>query len=267
MPVKYLKSSVLVEIKMAARAASLTSITNFSGGTPSSVDGVALAIGDRVFVNTQANAKDNGIYQVSIVGTAGNGTWIRASDFDENADVKAGALVVVTEGTTQADTVWELSTNNPIIIGTTPINFVLVGGTGVITGAGTTPFMAYFSTATQISSTSLAQVGANDIIFNGGVALKTSSKSANYNVTVDDVYIGGGLRLVPITFTLPPVVTVQDGHFFIFKDESEQSPGLPVIAATQMGEVIDTSTISISTIVPGESFSIIKRDGVYRLIP
>lgn len=267
MPVKYLKSAVLVEIKMAVRAVSSTSIANFSGGTPSTVDGVALAVGDRILVKDQADAKQNGIYQVTVVGTGANGTWIRASDFDENADIKAGALVVVTEGTAQADTVWELSTNDPIVLGTSNINFVLVGGTGTLTGAGTTPFMAYFSTATQISSTSLAQVGTNDIIFNGGVALKTSVKAADYNVAANDTYIGGGLRLVPITFTLPAVATVQDGHVFVFKDESEQSPGLPVIAATQMGEFIDTVTTSVSTVVAGESFSIIKRAGAYRLIP
>lgn len=137
-------------------------------------------------------------------------------------------------------------------------------GSAVI-GSGTPPQLAYFSGANQIASTPNAQHGTNDIIFNKGVAFKTENKAADYTVLPTDTYVGGGLRLVPITFTLPAIATVAEGHIFFIKDESGQSPGLPVIAAAQMGEAIDGAA-SLSTVVPYESFFIQKRGTEYRLI-
>lgn len=82
-----------------------------------SVDGVAANIGDRVLVKNQTDTSKNGIYLVS--GTA----WTRAVDADENEDVTAGMVVVVSEGATQADSLWELTTNNPIVLGSTALVF------------------------------------------------------------------------------------------------------------------------------------------------
>lgn len=44
--------------------------TKAVGGTSLSIDGVTLANGDRVFLHDQTTALENGIYQVSGVGTA-----------------------------------------------------------------------------------------------------------------------------------------------------------------------------------------------------
>lgn len=262
MPVKYLKSSVLVEIKMAVRVGTTTAITNLSGGAPSTLDGVALAVGDRVLVNNQADAKQNGIYQVTVLGTGANGTWVRASDFNENADIKAGALVVVTEGTTQADTVWELSTNDPIVLGTSNINFALVGGSSAITGSGTAPYLCYFSAGNIISSTSHAQHGVNDIIFNDGIAIRRVETGADYSVLPQDCYVGGTNRLVPIAFTMPPLSSVQNGHLFVLADQSGQSPGLPIIPTAQVGENFiynGFSTPTLVTFLPGQTYIVQKQ--------
>ncbi|MDR8387447.1 phage tail protein [Pseudomonas sp. JL2] len=81
------------------------------------IDGVSLVAGDRVLVKNQAAAKDNGIY---LVGAA---AWLRAPDADSNAKVTSAMLVPVEQGTTLADTRWQLVTDGAITLGTTALTF------------------------------------------------------------------------------------------------------------------------------------------------
>ncbi|WP_414479213.1 phage tail protein [Pseudomonas bijieensis] len=81
------------------------------------VDGVTLLTGDRVLVKNQAAAKDNGIY---IVGVA---AWQRAPDADSNAEVTSAMILSVEQGTTLADTRWQLVTDGAIVLGTTSLTF------------------------------------------------------------------------------------------------------------------------------------------------
>ncbi|WP_282410694.1 phage tail protein [Pseudomonas sp. PS02303] len=81
------------------------------------IDGVTLLAGDRVLVKNQTVAKDNGIY------IAGAPAWVRALDADTNAEVTSALLVSVEQGTTQADTRWQLITDGVIVLGTTALTF------------------------------------------------------------------------------------------------------------------------------------------------
>jgi phage-related tail fiber protein len=81
------------------------------------VDGVMLVVGDRVLVKNQATGAQNGIY------VAATGVWARSTDADENAEVTPALIVSVESGTTQADKVWQLITDGPIIIGITALVF------------------------------------------------------------------------------------------------------------------------------------------------
>jgi hypothetical protein len=112
-----------IDYKQAVRVITVTDIATLSGGAPSQVDGVSLSVGDRILVTAQDPGNENGIYQVQTVGTGSNGTWIRSLDTNQTGELEAGTIVMVTEGTTYADTQWKLTTNNPIIIGTTPLTF------------------------------------------------------------------------------------------------------------------------------------------------
>lgn len=92
------------------------------------VDGVLLVAGDRVLVKNQVAGADNGIYVVTAAGVAGGGgsPWIltRAVDFDDAADVTAGAMVPIEDGTL-AEGVWQLATNNPITLDTSVLTFTM----------------------------------------------------------------------------------------------------------------------------------------------
>ncbi len=106
------------DMKEACRLATTANIT-LSGNQ--SIDGVLTATGDRVLVKNQSSATANGIY------TAASGAWVRATDFD-TSKVLAGCIVPVSEGSANADTSWELSTDNPITLGSTALVFSYYAG-------------------------------------------------------------------------------------------------------------------------------------------
>jgi hypothetical protein len=111
-----------IDYKQATRVITLTNIT-LTGGAPSTVDGVGLSVGDRVLVAGQSTGSQNGLYYVSTLGSGSNGTWARSTDTNETGELDAGTIVMVTEGAIYHDTQWKLTTNNPIVIGTTALTF------------------------------------------------------------------------------------------------------------------------------------------------
>jgi hypothetical protein len=111
-----------IDYKQATRVITVTNI-NLAGGAPSQVDGVNLSIDDRVLVIGQGTSSQNGIYFVDIVGSGSNGTWVRSNDTNSSGELLAGTIVMVTEGLVYHDTQWKLTTNNPIVIGSTSLTF------------------------------------------------------------------------------------------------------------------------------------------------
>jgi hypothetical protein len=98
------------------------------------IDGVTLATNDRILVKNQTATKDNGIYVYT-----NSTTLTRASDADNSpaGEVTSGMFTFVEEGTTNPDTGWALTTNNPITVGTTGLTFTQFSGAGSITaGSG-----------------------------------------------------------------------------------------------------------------------------------
>ncbi|TGT35684.1 hypothetical protein [Mesorhizobium sp. M8A.F.Ca.ET.165.01.1.1] len=99
-------------IKGPVKAATTANIT-LSG--EQTIDGVSIVTDDRVLVKNQTTASDNGIY------IADTGPWRRSKDFNKTKDVRSGTLVLVTGGT-QAG-VWQVTTADPISVGTSSIAF------------------------------------------------------------------------------------------------------------------------------------------------
>lgn len=92
------------------------------------VDGVTLAVGDRVLVKDQSDATTHGIYVVNNAGSAGSAyTLRRAGDAIVSAQFVAGMLVSVSEGTLQAGQVFRLATTGAITLDTTGLTFSAVG--------------------------------------------------------------------------------------------------------------------------------------------
>lgn len=112
---------------------------------PTTIDGEALAVGDRVLLAGQTTAQHNGIYTVTTVGAGATHTILtRATDFRQG-NINSGVTIAVNEGNSHAHSFWKLTSDDPITLDTTAINFLNVrppaGGvvkfSEVITGDGT----------------------------------------------------------------------------------------------------------------------------------
>jgi len=111
-------------------------------------DGVTLSVGDRILVKSQTDAKQNGIYDVTNIGGASS-KWVltRSADADNNpsGEVSGGDFTFVTEGSTNANTGFILSSpSGAAILGTDNINYTqfnaaqaIVAGTGLAKSGGT----------------------------------------------------------------------------------------------------------------------------------
>jgi hypothetical protein len=104
------------------------------------VDGVAVLLGDSVLVKDEAASPgdpDHGIYECTIEGTAGVAFELtRRTDADEDAEVTGGMAVGVNEGTNNADSYWSLTTNDPITVDTTNLNFTKISDANTIAELG-----------------------------------------------------------------------------------------------------------------------------------
>ena len=158
-----------------ATTAAGTLASSFANGE--TIDGVALATGDRILIKDQADASENGVYTVNASGAP-----TRATDFDADSEVTAGAFFFVEEGTTNGNNGFTLTTNDDITVGTTDLTFTQFSGSGQITaGTGMTK-----------SGNTLNVIGGDGIVANANdlaIDLATNTAlafdSGKLDVTID----------------------------------------------------------------------------------
>lgn len=111
-------------------------LTGKANGALAAIDGATLAVGQRVLVKNQTDAKQNGIYVVTKIGSGTEAFVLtRASDFDNSVEgsVQGGAYCFIQEGTVNADCGYVCSTDGAIVLGTSNVTFVQFSGAGLIT--------------------------------------------------------------------------------------------------------------------------------------
>lgn len=102
-----------------------------SNGASATIDGVSLVNGYRVLVKNQPSPSDNGIYDVTGVGSTV--TLTRSTDFDESGEVTPGAVTFITQGNINIATGYILLGSGVITIDTTALNFTQFAGSGSAT--------------------------------------------------------------------------------------------------------------------------------------
>lgn len=165
-------------MKVPVRAATTAAIT-LSG--EQTVDGVAVVTGDRVLVKNQASGVDNGIYVVD------TGAWSRAKDFNGVYDIVKGSLIRVNSGTTNADGIFAVLTDDPITIGTTSLSFARIAINYLVKSS-------HIATAGQTVFTlsTTYQVGANNLaVYVDGI-----------RQAVDDEYLETNTSQITFTYAL-----------------------------------------------------------------
>jgi hypothetical protein len=180
-----------IDYKQATRVVTVTNVS-LTGGAPNNVDGVTLSLNDRVLVTGQTDPTQNGIYIITTLGSGANGTWARSNDTNETGELLAGTIVMVTEGLIYADTQWKLITDNPIVIGTTPLTFTQNYLANVIQ-SGNSNVTVYSNANVTITAAGVANVLT---VSNTGVAvLGTVNSTGNIIANTGSYFIGNGSQL------------------------------------------------------------------------
>lgn len=240
--------AVGLDFKQSVRLATTANITLSGNQT---IDGVTTNTGDRILVKNQTTTSENGIYV-----TAG-GAWARATDADANSEVTSGLYVFVTEGTTNGDSGWVLSTDDPITLGTTGLTFVQFTGAGQITaGSGLSKSGNTLSVDTAVTATLTATqtltnktltapaIGSTGFTIAGsssGTTTVVTSAAASGTVTIPAgtdtlVNLSSSQTLVNKTLTSPVLTT----------------PTLGVATATTINKVTITAPATGSTLTIAE---------------
>lgn len=161
-------------IKVPCRVATTADLTpslsqgalNAGGGGLFTIDGIALNAGDRVLVKNQTDQTTNGIW------LAATTSWLRDVDAQDNRALVKGTLVLVTDGTLSGGLFFELTTANPITIGSSNITFAVTSNP-TISGA-MSPVVGAATLAAARTAMAVPGLGDNNTFsgtetFNGAV--------------------------------------------------------------------------------------------------
>jgi hypothetical protein len=157
-----------------------------ANGAPT-VDGVTLVSGERILFKDQTDATQNGVYTVTTVGDGSSQTvYTRATDFDTNAEITAGAYVLVTEGTDNTLNAYVL--NKEAVSGGDPdldaddLDFTLFSGTSSNYSGGN---------GIAVTGTSIAV----DLLTSGGLEIDSSKVAINLEASNPTIQIDGSNQL------------------------------------------------------------------------
>jgi len=100
-------------------------LTGNSNGALTAQDGVTLIVNDYLLVKNEATGANNGLYQLTQVGD-GSHPYIltRATSMSTTTQYPGAMIIVQSEGSTLANTIWLCSNAEGLTVGTTAITFV-----------------------------------------------------------------------------------------------------------------------------------------------
>jgi hypothetical protein len=216
-----------IRTRAVCRAASTANVVIASAlENGDTLDGVTLATGNRVLLKDQTSALENGIYTVVASGAAS-----RDTEFDIISEL-AGQMVVIQEGTSNADKFFLCTTDSSATLDVSSITFTvvtpqntgtitsIVAGTGLSGGNITSSGTIAIDTATTVDKTTIQtltnktltspKMGTSILDTNGNeLALLTATASAVNEFTITNNTTGnnpilsatGGDTNIGITIT------------------------------------------------------------------
>jgi hypothetical protein len=222
---KELKQTInAVGLKLAVSIATTTNIPLYGLQI---VDGISIKNNDRILVKNQNAAKDNGIYAAS------SNSWIRVLDTDESDEISSGMTVYVANGVLNGGKQFILKTPNPIILGTTALEF-----STILTAKD---FSKGFTIVDGIVNLNLGPEFTFDIdnklVLNNQMILPTTKVviTANYYCNTSDRYIGcrnnTNINLYLSQMTNNNIITI--------KDELNSAKRNPITVIPYSGDKID----------------------------
>jgi len=148
--------------RVIARVASTANVVIATGLENGDViDGVTLATGNRVLLKNQTTTSQNGLYTVVASGSAS-----RDTEFDIISEI-AGQLILISEGTTNADTMYLCTTDTSATLGSSAITYTQVfpssGGTVTSVAVADSGSSEFTVTGSPITSSGTISLAVNSI--------------------------------------------------------------------------------------------------------
>jgi len=274
--------------------ATITKATNGAIGT---IDGATVVVGSRILLKSQTDQKENGIYTVTAVGSAG-APWVvtRATDADNNpsGELKNGDFCFVSGGSTNAGFGFiNNSATNPIVIGTDNITYTTFNAAQTITnGSGINLVSNVLSVDTTTIQARVANVTDTEIGYLDGVTsaiqtqIDTKAPSANASFTgtfsapsgtitstmIADGTITNGDINASAGISLSKLATSTAGNIIVYNssgvptavaetgDISISDTGVTAIASGVIvdGDINATAAIALSKLANGTSGQILN---------
>lgn len=194
-------------------------LTNAGTKAAFAPDGPTASIGDRILVYNQTNGFENGIYEVTTVGTPdpGGTNWVltRTTDADTYATksptgLGQGDAFFITSGDTGAGETYVVNTVGTITFGTTAITFVQISDSTLYT-AGNGLQLTGGTQFSLISPVTTVNGGTGLTTFTSGGAVYATSTSALTTGTLPIASGGTGQTTASAAFNaLSPITTAGD---------------------------------------------------------
>ena len=214
---------------LAAYTRTVNTLEANANGAMGTIDGVAPAVGDRFLLKNGAAGADNGLYTVTTLGGASS-KWgaIRSEDADATYKVTPGLSVFISEGTTQADTFWTITTNAPITLNTTSITFSETSAAG---------FALYATLALTTNANGASLIGVEDAI--------ATFTAANVEAALAEVRTKLSTVAAPATLTIATgAITVTASHHAVDTEAAAASDDLNTISGLQDGQFVVLRSVS-----------------------
>jgi hypothetical protein len=186
-------------------------LTNAGAQAAIALDGVTLALNDRVLVKNQAAPAQNGIYFTTTLGD-GTHNWVltRVTDYDQAAEVLEGTATIIEEGTVNASHIYVMTDASVVTMGTSSIDFTSLTANATSANTLTTPRAIYgnnfdgSAALTQIIASTYGGTGNGWTKFSG---CTTSEKTKTVRDASDTILELGGSYTPTGTWTSLTMVT------------------------------------------------------------
>ena len=174
--------------KLSCKVATTANIT--LSGTQT-IDGISISENERVLVKDQSTGSENGIYICS------SGGWFRSTDMDSNESCRPNSFVFIEQGSTNADKMFQLTTDRDIVLDTTSLTFAEYGGgggggggsgdiEGVTAGTGLTGGGSSGTVTLNVVGGDGITANSDEIIITPAQTTITSVKNASLEIGRDD---------------------------------------------------------------------------------
>ena len=173
-------------------------LTNAGAQTALSIDGVAVALNDRVLIKDQVSTFQNGIYIVTNIGSLSS-NWVltRASDYNEPAEIVYLGVVAITQGTQNGSLVFQENSPGPFVIGTSPITFQQLQIDITLLPSASPANKILRSDGTYWVQSTNASLDASDKLYNLS-ELQVDNININGN-SITSTDVGGNIVITPNT--------------------------------------------------------------------